>query len=1122
MLRVVLRDNYPSLANALADDLAAPRGFSTALEQAMAPEWIVTPSSGTKRWLTRELSRNIGATPGTTDGIVANWLHEFPTRLQGRVLDHHLETFYNVSRDPWALPQLQFTLFEFALANPTHEASQLLRSGGTQVLLTRARFYADLFDRYHLWRPDMVLKWLEANYEPASEEEKAQRALWQAVRTTCRVPSPPERAQAAWDELDAHPELLPVRDRLSIFGLTAFPGGSSFLETLERLSNHVPITLYLVDGFTGIDVAALNDPMDFSSSLLRLWGGAPVANAPLIARLTSATSQRHEPLEAPISVLDGLKYTLRTDVVHPVRGGDASIIQHLCYGPKRQVEVLRDALRHDLATNPSWQERDLLVICPDLELFAPLIRTAFGPPRRGPLKRGDTQLAYEIFDANGSQDGPYLQGLRHLLQLISSQCTRSDVLSFLAEPVVSRRRRLDAEDLEFLATWTKEAGVRWGLNAAHRAVFGIDGLGEVNTWAQAMDRLQLGFMVQNPAFRAVDELLPVEVPGQKFHLLANVADFIQTLSEAIASSWSEHTLAEWFLWFDDLAAACIRANTADQRGVERVRSALFPLRAIAEETNCLLTVSDFSRLLGEAFDGAGSLGSIFTGGITITTPDTLRWVPFTATYLLGFDDGSFMRPELEAADLRRMETRVGEIGPNDDARSRLSELLLSTKERLTILRTSHDLGTGEPLDPAITYSEFLDGISELQGPNSVSADEFVVTIQHPRHGFDTRNFTMDQNFDRLRALGVIANSWSFSEIDERLAEVREQSAGTPAKRFADQLSLDAVFAPPTRLTTSDIGRFIENPPRAHLRFSLGISLSDLSEERLDTLDGEFSSRLKSTTVGEVFRATTRDEDATSEAATKAALSAMVKSGDLPPSPILPLEGTVEEILGFHEVWRDFTATATQKVLAVTVPFGEMELHDRVEVFERSGVTHVVAVITSTMRFEKLLTPWVRALAVKAHVGDATPVMLTVIYRPKSKQHVPAVRMVHLGVESAAVTTRALHELARLFSLNLSRPLPFEPSAVGTGQKGYETSGFVMPSLDEDTWNGASYTGFASTNYMKNRHWRAVFGHLTADDLEAVPETDPSSRVAVHQAFNALFKTPLNLYAIELEEKAPKS
>ena len=575
------------------------------------------------------------------------------------------------------------------------------------------------------------------------------------------------------------------------------------------------------------------------------------------------------------------------------------------------------------------------------------------------------------------------------------------------------------------------------------------------------------------------------------------------------------------MWFDQLSAEFIRPNNSDQRAVEKVRDALFSLRAIGEGSTSLFTVSDFSRLLAEALDGASNLGSIFAGGITITSPDTLRWVPFAATYLLGFDDGSFMRPELEAADLRRAETRIGEIAPNDDARSRLSELILSTKEQLTILRTSHDLGTGEQLDPAITYSEFLDGIQELRDQQSVGDDDFIVSIQHPRHGFDAKNFTANDRFDRLRALGIVKTSWSFSEVDERLAESREQSSTFPVQRFADHLALDAANSPPTRLTTSDLGRFIANPPRAHLRFSLGISLSDLSEERLDNLDGEFTSRLKSTTVGEVFRATSRDEHATSEDATEAALMAMVHSGDLPPSPILPIDGTVQEILGFHDVWRAFTTTATPNVLTTALPFGDMEIHDRIEVFEQSGATHVVAVITSTMRFEKLLTPWVRALVVKAHLGDEAQVMLTVIYRPKSKQHVPEVRRMDLEVQSTSATCDALAKLASLFTLNLSRPLPFEPSAVKTSHKEYSTLGFLMPSLDEDAWNGTSYTGSPSTNYMKNRHWRAVFGHLTVDDLDAVPESDPSSRTAVHETFKGLFKRPLDLYAIELEEKAPK-
>jgi exonuclease V gamma subunit len=100
------------LVNELVPRLLAERSIEDPLARAMAREWVVTPSTGTKQWLTRELSRQIGATPGGTDGIVANWLHEFPSRLSGRILDAHLLETTGLESDPWALPQLQFTLLK--------------------------------------------------------------------------------------------------------------------------------------------------------------------------------------------------------------------------------------------------------------------------------------------------------------------------------------------------------------------------------------------------------------------------------------------------------------------------------------------------------------------------------------------------------------------------------------------------------------------------------------------------------------------------------------------------------------------------------------------------------------------------------------------------------------------------------------------------------------------------------------------------------------------------------------------------------------------------------------------------------------------------------------------------
>src|SRR5262249_10952397 len=51
---------------------------------------------------------------------------------------------------------------------------------------------------------------------------------------------------------------------------------------------------------------------------------------------------------------------------------------HSCHGRARQVEVVRDAILHLLADDPTLEPRDVVVMCPDIETFAPLVHATFG------------------------------------------------------------------------------------------------------------------------------------------------------------------------------------------------------------------------------------------------------------------------------------------------------------------------------------------------------------------------------------------------------------------------------------------------------------------------------------------------------------------------------------------------------------------------------------------------------------------------------------------------------------------------------------------------------------------------------------------------------------------------
>ena len=44
--------------------------------------------------------------------------------------------------------------------------------------------------------------------------------------------------------------------------------------------------------------------------------------------------------------------------------------------------MLRDAILHLLAEDPTLEPRDVIVMCPDIETFAPLIQATFGAGER--------------------------------------------------------------------------------------------------------------------------------------------------------------------------------------------------------------------------------------------------------------------------------------------------------------------------------------------------------------------------------------------------------------------------------------------------------------------------------------------------------------------------------------------------------------------------------------------------------------------------------------------------------------------------------------------------------------------------------------------------------------------
>jgi exodeoxyribonuclease V gamma subunit len=179
----------------------------------------------------------------------------------------------------------------------------------------------------------------------------------------------------------------------------------------------------------------------------------------------------HHPVDEPADTLLGrIQADVRADAAptrHPL---DRSIEVHACHGRARQVEVLRDAILHLLQNDPTLEPRDVIVMCPDIETFAPLVHATFGAaaPEEGEEPSEDTppDLRVRLADRALRQTNPVLGVVSQLLALADDRVTASQVLDLAGREPVRKRFGLDDDDLARLEAWVSESGIRWGLDAA--------------------------------------------------------------------------------------------------------------------------------------------------------------------------------------------------------------------------------------------------------------------------------------------------------------------------------------------------------------------------------------------------------------------------------------------------------------------------------------------------------------------------------------------------------------------------------------------------------------------------------------------------------------------------------
>ena len=1050
MLQLHRAERADRLVEALAEILAVPP------DDPMTSEVIAVPARGIERWLTQELSGRLGATPGKADGVAANIDFPFPATLVG----HAIEAAAGLEQDtdPWAPQRLVWPVLDVLEDRSVEGAwiDTLRRNVGADGDEARAgrrfsaaRHIADLFDRYGVHRPSMLIAWergkeVDGHDNPLSTTDVWQARLWREVRNRLPVPSPAERLVGTVTALRGGFVVPDVPGRVGIFGLTALP--HSYIDVIGAMAEHTDVHMFLLHPSRALWESAAtmlrrqpksrrrdDDPTRPAAvnPLLGSWG-RDSREMQVVLSIAGAGDGEHRPLEEPAepTLLQRVQADVRAnrapapprvdqlDVRETLQPEDRSLQVHACHGRTRQVEVLRDAILHLLADDPSLEPRDILVMCPDIETYAPLISAVFGAAAvtqdGAPVDGALPDLRVRLADRAIRQTNPVLRAMAELLALADSRLTASEVLDFAGREPVRRRFRFDDDDLGRLESWVAAAGIRWGMDADHRAAFGLGGVSE-NTWRAGLDRILLGVTMADEEDRLVGGVCPLDdVPEQEVAVAGRLAELVERLDTHLIQLRKPQTVEEWATALVAAADGLMKVGERDDwqrlQLLRMVGGVVEESTVDGQPSNLPLALAEVRTLLDDRLRGRPTRANHRTGDLTICTLVPMRSVPHRVICLLGLDEGAFPRRTTgDGDDLLDREPYVGDRDPRTEDRQLLLDALMAATDTLVVTYTGRNVRTNETQPPAVPIGELLDVVDRtVRLPDERIAARTQIVVEHPLQPYDARNFTPDAlgrkepwGFDRTRLEGALAI--------ERDAEVVRTFLNKPLEPVAEaEIQLDELI------------RFVEHPVKTFLRRRLDVYLPENRDETSVAIPVELDP-LEQWSLGDKLLAA-RLDGSDAEAWTLAERA----RGTLPPGALAEkaietVTENVDAVLAAASKHVSLEAERVPLTVRVTLPGDRVVLGTVPDLVDDT----LVSLKYSKLGTKHRLAAWVRLLAATAHDPPRELTAVTV-GRCRKNKDVSISTMGPLGEtqqERGAEALRLLGELVDLYDRGLREPLP---------------------------------------------------------------------------------------------------
>lgn len=760
-------------------------------------EQILVQSQGMAHWLKLQLADGLGVAAQIDFPLPSAYVWKVFNTLKPELPER---SHFEKQAMAWKLMRLLPELASQPEAECAAIATYLNDDPHGLKLYELAHEIADVFDQYLVYRPDWLLAWERGENDIADTDVSAhpwQPMVWRALvadseRLNHSLDHRARLTLALSEIVNKHGERLSeLPKRLFVFGIAALPGG--YWDVLNAISDRIDVHFFLLNPCRNYWGDIVDDRqrarilkqspqaaeyLERGNPVLASWGRLGRDFLTLVHE--TAAEGRLQDIEAYADVLPTdqtptLLQRIQTDLLdlndaqaeaykpaalkhskfkQAIANNDDSLRVIAAHSPLREVQRLHDQLLHWFTHNPELKPRDVVVMVPDIDQYAPYIDAVFAS---APEKQ---RIPWAIADQSQVQENPLLDSVLGLLSLCDSRLQLTDVLDWLDVEAIRARFNIAEADLEMIRDWLERAGVRWGLDDEHRKTLGFPGFSQ-NSWRKGLRQLLLGLMLPDSEDQHWQDDWPVfGVEGNASELLGNLLSLIDIITKWQAFLSQPHAVSDWMLAIAQMIDDMYAPDLEEGVQLQRVRDAVMRWQEQLNDAdfNADLSPQVVRSWFNENLAQQGGWQRFLAGPVNFCTLMPMRSIPFKAVCLLGMNDQDYPRPVTPVGfDLMVTgKARRGDRSRREDDRYLVLEALCSAQKHFYISYRGRDARENHELQPSVLINELLDYVGDaycLEGDEKLPAKQSRKQLRQwlieelPLQPFNRRTFSPSSTED---------------------------------------------------------------------------------------------------------------------------------------------------------------------------------------------------------------------------------------------------------------------------------------------------------------------------------------------------------------------------------------